>query len=111
MFCFFTKHGSFDFVANILSNLSAIKEGRDYMLRNKMLAKIIEFLKFERVNPHRRAHLIETMRNIAFEYEIEEKFFSQVILLIFFMFIDSSRPRLCSDVSIRVRYNHPQRNS
>eukprot|EP00347_Sterkiella_histriomuscorum_P020667 403336931 len=81
MFCFFTKHGSFDFVSNILANLSAIKEGRDYMLRNKMLAKIIEFLKFERVNQHRRAHLIETMRNIAFEYEIEEKFFSQIHLV------------------------------
>jgi hypothetical protein len=69
MFCYFTQHGSFDFVSNVLSNISALKEGREYMLANKMLNKCVEFLKGDRINKHRRTHLIETLRNLAFEYE------------------------------------------
>lgn len=69
MFCYFTQNGSFDFVSNILSNVSGLKEGREYMLEHKMLNKVIEFLKYDKVNKHRRTHLIEMLRNLAFEYE------------------------------------------
>ena len=53
-----------------MSNVSGLKEGREYMLNNKMHNKIIDFLKGDRINKHRRTHLIETLRNIAFEYEV-----------------------------------------
>ncbi len=58
MFCYFAKAGTFDFISNILSNLSAQKEARIYMLDNKMLQKIISMLKENSVNQHRRIHLI-----------------------------------------------------
>ncbi len=32
MFCFFLKSGIFDFVSNVLSNISGLKEGRDILL-------------------------------------------------------------------------------
>ena len=32
MFCFFLKSGIFDFVSNVLSNVSALKEGREIIL-------------------------------------------------------------------------------
>ena len=70
MFCYFVQNGSFDFVSNVMSNVSGLKEGREYMLNNKMHNKIIDFLKGDRINKHRRTHLIETLRNIAFEYEV-----------------------------------------
>lgn len=75
MFCYFTQNGSFDFVSNILSNVSSLKDGREYMLENKMHSKIIELLKGDRINKHRRTHLIETLRNLAFEYEVKEQHF------------------------------------
>ena len=58
MFCYFQKLGSFDFVSNILSNVSGLKEGRQYMIENKMLHKIVEILKANEINDHRRVHLI-----------------------------------------------------
>lgn len=45
MSSFFIKNGVFDFVANILSNFSNLREGRRYMIENKMLPKITEMLK------------------------------------------------------------------
>lgn len=72
MFCYFTQNGSFDFVSNVMSNLSGLKDGREYMLANKMHSKIVEFLKGDQINKHRRTHLIETLRNLAFEYETQE---------------------------------------
>ena len=75
MFCYFPKMGIFDFVANIMSNVSAIKDAREYMIENKIFMKILELLKKNEVNKHRRCHLIEAIRNIAFEYEKYEKIF------------------------------------
>ena len=37
MFSYFKKNPIFDFVANIMSNVSALQAGRDYMLENKNL--------------------------------------------------------------------------
>lgn len=34
MFCYFSKAGTFDFVSNILSNVSGLKEAREYMVEN-----------------------------------------------------------------------------
>jgi len=71
MFCYFIKSGIFDFVANIFANISAIKEGRELIItsQTKILAKIIDMIRYEKVNQHRRIHLLECLRNIAFEYE------------------------------------------
>ena len=78
MFTYFIKSGVFDFIANILSNFSSMKEGRKYMIENKMGPKIAEMLRGDLINDHRRKHLIEVLRNIAFEYEQYEKLFTQV---------------------------------
>lgn len=78
MFCYFLDNGNFDFIANILSNVSALKEGRLYMLENKMLQKVVELLKSNKINAHRRIHLNDCLRNIAFEYELYEKLFIAV---------------------------------
>ncbi|CDW79364.1 duf383 domain containing protein [Stylonychia lemnae] len=75
MFCYFGSSGNFDFISNVLSNVSALKEGRNYMLENKMLQKLVELLKGNKINSHRRIHLIECIRNIVFEYEPYEKLF------------------------------------
>ena len=82
MFCYFGSSGTFDFISNILSNVSALKEGRNYMLENKMLQKLVELLKANKINSHRRTHIIETVRNIAFEYEAYEKLFIAVSIII-----------------------------
>jgi hypothetical protein len=78
MFTYFIKNGVFDFIANILSNFSSMKEGRKYLIDNKLVPKIIEMLKNDLINEHRRVHLIEVLRNVAFEYEPCEKLFIQV---------------------------------
>ncbi len=80
MFCYFLKGGIFDFVSNILSNVAGLQEGRQHMLDNKMLPKIIELLVKNgesQVNEHRRTFLIETLRNISFEYEKNEALFAE----------------------------------
>lgn len=71
MFCYFIKSGIFDFVANIFANISAIKEGRELIItsQTKILTKIIDMIRYEKVNQHRRIHLLECLRNIAFDYE------------------------------------------
>ena len=45
MFTYFSKNAIFDFISNFLANISALKEGREYMITNKMLSKILELLK------------------------------------------------------------------
>ena len=78
MSSYFIKSGVFDFVSNILSNFSSMKEGRKYMIENKMIPKILEMLRGDLINDHRRRHLIEVIRNMAFEYEQHEKTFLNV---------------------------------
>lgn len=75
MFCYFLKSGVFDFIANILANVTALKEGRVILMEQNMLPKIIDMLRWNKVSLHRRKHLIETLRNIAFGYDdCEAKF-------------------------------------
>lgn len=76
MFCYFLKSNVFDFVANILSNVSALKEGREVIIdRSDMLPKIVDMLRYEKVSAHRRTHLLACLRNLAFEYEPQEQRF------------------------------------
>ena len=37
--------------------------------------KIIDMLRWQKVNDHRRQHLLECLRNLAFEYESQESLF------------------------------------
>ena len=75
MFCYFLKSGVFDFISNILANATALKEGRDIVMEYDMLPKIVDMLRWNKVSIHRRKHLIEAVRNIAFGYEnLEAKF-------------------------------------
>lgn len=76
MFCFFLKSGIFDFISNILANVSALKEGREVIIDQcDMMPKIIDMLRYEKVNSHRRTHLFDCLRNLAFEYEPQESRF------------------------------------
>ena len=74
MFTYFKTNSVFDFTANIISNVSALKEGREYMLDNKLLQYICDLLLKVKLNSHRRRYLIETIRNLLFEYEKYEKY-------------------------------------
>ena len=47
------------------------------MLENKMLEKMLDMLIKNEVNQHRRNHLIECVRNMAFAYEKYEKLLSE----------------------------------
>lgn len=67
--------GCFDFISNTLSNISGLKEGREYIIENKMLPKIVQLLLDQEINTHRRIHLAHCLRNLAFEYENHEKTF------------------------------------
>ena len=82
MFCFFIKSNIFDFVSNILSNITALKDGRDLVLQKDMIfPKIIDMLRWQKVNSHRRQHLLECLRNLAFEYESQESLFYESNLI------------------------------
>ena len=72
MFCYFLKSGIFDFLANVFANVTAIKEGRDFIIDANWLPKIIDMLKWDKVSQHRRKHLIECLRNVAFGYDAYE---------------------------------------
>ena len=72
MFCYFLKSGVFDFVANIMANVTALQEGREVIVEYQMLPKIIDMLRWNKVSVHRRKHLIECLRNVAFGYEAFE---------------------------------------
>lgn len=56
-------------MANILANATNFRDVRHYVVDNKIFSKIIEMLKGNQINEHRRLHLTESMRNISFEYE------------------------------------------
>ena len=69
MFTYFKTNAVFDFTSNIISNVSALKDGRQYMLENKILQYILDLLLKVKLNSHRRRYLIEAIRNLLFEYE------------------------------------------
>ena len=50
MFCFFLKSNIFDFVSYILANITALKDGRDLVLRTDtpamMFPKIVDMLRW-----------------------------------------------------------------
>lgn len=72
MFCFFLKSGVFDFISNILANVSSLKEGRELFITNEMFPKIVDMLLHNKVNAHRHQHLLDCLRNVAFEYDTME---------------------------------------
>lgn len=61
----------FDFVANILANISSLKEGRCWMIENPKdtLNPVFLLAQSTDTNKHRFKHLVDTVRNICFEYE------------------------------------------
>ena len=75
MFTYFTEKPEFDFMANVLSNVSSLQEGRVFLIEEGMLAKIVAIAKEQAkrvpalVNKQRLKHLIECIRNCCFEYE------------------------------------------
>ena len=81
MFCYFLKSGSFDFLANVFANVTAIKEGRDVVVDYAWLPKLIDMLRWSKVSQHRRKHIIECLRNVAFGYEAYEGKFREVNLI------------------------------
>lgn len=83
MFSYFDRNQVFDFVANILSNVTSIKQARVYMIKSKMFDRILDLLKTqgEKMNTHRRQHLIDATRNTLFEYEDFEQQFLDMKLV------------------------------
>lgn len=82
MFSFFKTTEMFDFVANIYANVSSSKPGRCWMIENvSTLTSILSNLDDVNSSKHRMKHLIETVRNICFEYEKYEKDFQQFNLI------------------------------
>ena len=77
MFTYFRKAEMFDFVSNILSNVSSMKEGRCWMIEHTkdILNPIFLLLQDPELSKHRTRHLIEVVRNVCFEYEKYEKDF------------------------------------
>ena len=55
MFNYFKTNPTFNFVGNILANMSAFKLGRKFMIENTMVGPIIDLaLDKENTNDHRR---------------------------------------------------------
>mmetsp|Transcript_34203 Transcript_34203/g.24715 ORF Transcript_34203/g.24715 Transcript_34203/m.24715 type:complete len:124 (+) Transcript_34203:492-863(+) len=55
MFSYFDRDQSFDFVANVLSNITSTKEARVYMIKSKLLDRIMDLLKdTDKLNTHRK---------------------------------------------------------
>jgi len=77
MFAYFTKNTAFDFVANILSNVTSLKEGRKYIIEKKSLDSMMKLLMLgtsveeseKLMSAHRRKHLLSALRNVLFDYE------------------------------------------
>lgn len=80
MFTYFRTGEMFDFVANILANVSSLKEGRTWMIEHSknILSPVFLLLQDPEISAHRTKHLIETVRNVCFEYETFEKDFLQM---------------------------------
>ena len=82
MFKYFKTNPTFDFIANILANMSALKTGRKFMIENNLLGPIMDIcLEKDKTNDHRRKQLLACLRNISFEYEDYEADFIQVDML------------------------------
>jgi hypothetical protein len=102
MFCYFLKSGSFDFMANVFANVTAIKEGRDVVIEQSWLPKIIDMLRWNKVSLHRRKHLIECVRNVAFGYEAYEAKFKELNLIRELAFILASEEGLVEGLPAEV---------
>lgn len=81
MFCYFLKSAIFDFLANVIANVTAVKEGRDIVVKADWLPKILDMIRWDKVSQHRRKHLIECVRNVAFGYEDYEAKFTELSLV------------------------------
>ena len=70
MFNFFKTNHTFDFVSNILANVSALKEGRRFIIEQNLIKQVLDLL-LDRTNTneHRRKQLLACLRNLCFEYE------------------------------------------
>ena len=72
-------------MANVLSNLSSLKEGREFLIENGEFSKIVTMVKSlaksSTPSKQRLKHLLECIRNCCFEYEKYEKDFIQIGLL------------------------------
>ena len=81
MFNYFKTNTMFDFVANILANVSALQDGRRFMIQQNMLTQILDLLLDKaNTNDHRRKQLLACLRNLCFEYEDYEADFARVEL-------------------------------
>lgn len=70
MFAFFKTNPTFDFVSNILANISALKDGRKFIIEQGLLKQIIDVVLLkDTTNAHRRKQLLACLRNCCFEYE------------------------------------------
>ena len=82
MFNFFKTNPTFDFISNILANMSSFKPGRRFLIENNMLEQIIDLtLNKANTNDHRRKQLLACLRNVCFEYEDYEADFTQLDLI------------------------------
>lgn len=83
MFTYFRTGEMFDFVANILANVSSLKDGRVWMIEHSknILSPVFLLLQDRELSTHRMKHLIETVRNVCFEYETYEKDFIQMSIV------------------------------
>lgn len=80
MFTYFRHAEMFDFVANILANVSSLKAGRCWMIENgkNVLSPAFLLLQDPELSSIRIRHLIQVVRNLMFEYENYEKDFIQM---------------------------------
>lgn len=82
MFSFFKTNPTFDFVSNIMANMSAYKPGRQFMVEQNMMSQIADLtLDRPNTNDHRRKQLLACLRNICFLYEDYEADFDQANLI------------------------------
>ena len=84
MFTYFYANTSFDFVSNIIANVTSLKEGRQYVIENDMLRKLFDCVqgKDEKIpTKHRKEQLLSALRNCFFEHEQYEKDFMQMKVL------------------------------
>ena len=76
MFSYFKTNATFDFVANIFSNVSSLKAGRQFMIEAGLLKQIIAVVQDDaNLSVQRRKSLLACLRNICFEYEKYEQDF------------------------------------
>lgn len=82
MFQYFKTNPTFDFVSNILANVSALKDGRKFLIEQNLLKQILDMtLDKANTREHRRKQLLACIRNCCFEYESYEMDFTQIELL------------------------------